>query len=257
MSFPRKLYIDSRYRSSGSHSDFTFQLTQSVEVPHGYVAIIDSVQIPNVFMTVDDTRNKLYLRLSISDVVQDYTISLSNGMYNGVTLAIELQSQVNALSIGAFTTVYNTATGLISIALGPDDPVKVLRFLGRNTTLPYDALDVLGFDITYGRAIRSGEEATLPHHVDIAGTRVLHLTSANFGHYSSLGPRGESDIIRQVMVSEGNGSYITDRLANPFEHIECAGQQLQSLKFKLTDGNGTVVDMKGRSIAFSIIFLQK
>jgi hypothetical protein len=59
-----------------------------------------------------------------------------------------------------------------------------------------------------------------------------------------------------VMVSEGNGGYITDRLANPFEHIECGGQQLQSLNFKLCDGNGQVVDMKGRSIAFSIIFLR-
>ena len=208
-------------------------------------------------MTVDDTRNKLYLRLSIGAATQDYTITLSNGMYNGVTLAIELQSQVNALSIGAFTAVYNTATGQLSIALAPEDPVKVLRFLGRNSTQPYDALEVLGFDITYGRPIQSGEEATLPSHVDSAATRALFLTSSNFGHYSSLGPRGESDIILQVMVSEGNGSYITDRLANPFEHIECAGQQLQSLRFKLTDGNGTVVDMKGRSIAFSIIFLQE
>ena len=131
MSFPRKLYIDSRYRSSGSHSNFTFQLSQSVEVPHGYVAIVDIVQIPNVFMTVDDTRNKLYLRLSIGAATQDYTITLSNGMYNGVTLAIELQNQVNALSIGAFTAVYNTATGQLSIALAPEDPVKVLRFFGR------------------------------------------------------------------------------------------------------------------------------
>ena len=105
MSFPRELYIDSRFRSSGTHSDFTFQLSQSVEVPHGYVAIVDSVQIPNVFTTIGDTRNKLHLRLSIGAVTQDYTITLSNGMYNGVTLAIELQNQVNAHSIGAFTAV--------------------------------------------------------------------------------------------------------------------------------------------------------
>jgi hypothetical protein len=54
---PRKLYIDSRYRSSGSHSDFTFQLAQSVEIPHGFVALIDNIQIPNVFLTCDDSRN--------------------------------------------------------------------------------------------------------------------------------------------------------------------------------------------------------
>jgi hypothetical protein len=33
------------------------------------------------------------------------------------------------------------------------------------------------------------------------------------------------------------------------------GTQLQSLKFKLVDGTGAVVNMRGRSIAFSIIFL--
>ena len=53
---PRKLYIDSRARSSGSHSDFTYQLAQSIEVPHGMVAIIDTVSVPNTFMTIDATR---------------------------------------------------------------------------------------------------------------------------------------------------------------------------------------------------------
>jgi hypothetical protein len=100
-------------------------------------------------------------------------------------------------------------------------------------------------------------EVTLPHHVDVSGTRVLYLCSSNFGHYSSLGPRGESDIIRAVFVDASNGSYIVDRLANPFEFIECAGQQLQSMRFTLRDGNGLVVDLKGRSISFSIIFLNK
>jgi hypothetical protein len=47
-----------------------------------------------------------------------------------------------------------------------------------------------------------------------------------------------------------------DQLFHPGEFIDVGGQQLQSLRFKLVDGNGTIVDMKGRSIAFSIIFLK-
>ena len=98
---PRKLYIDSRYRSSGSHSDFTFQLAQSIEIPHGWVALIDNIQIPNVFLTVDSSRAKLYLRLFFPDLTeQDRTITLTPGMYNGITLAIQLQSQLNALGVG-------------------------------------------------------------------------------------------------------------------------------------------------------------
>ena len=58
-------------------------------------------------------------------------------------------------------------------------------------------------------------------------------------------------------MDASNGSYIVDRIANPFEFIQCEGQQLQSLRFSLRDGNGQIVNMLGRSIAFSIIFLQK
>jgi hypothetical protein len=63
--------------------------------------------------------------------------------------------------------------------------------------------------------------------------------------------------LRAIYVDQSNGSYIVDRIANPFEFIQCEGQQLQSMRFSLRDGNGQLVDMRGRSIAFSIILLQK
>jgi hypothetical protein len=63
--------------------------------------------------------------------------------------------------------------------------------------------------------------------------------------------------LRAIYVDASNGSYIVDRIANPFEFIQCEGQQLQSMRFSLRDGNGQLVDMRGRSIAFSIILLQK
>jgi hypothetical protein len=254
---PRKLYIDSRFRSSGSHSDFTFQLSQSVEVPHGWVAIIDNIQIPNVFLTCDGSRNRLYLRLSNSDQPdQDRMITLTDGMYNGITLAIELQAQLNALGIGTFTVVYDTGTGQLSIGV-TGAAFAVIRVLGRSVHRPYDALETIGADLTNGHGMFSGETVVLPGHVDVAGTRVLYLTSSNLGHYNSLGPRGESDILRAIYVDQPNGSYISSQILNPWEHIDVGGQQLQSLRFRLTDGNGRVVDMRGRSIAFSIILLSK
>ena len=65
MSYPRKLYIDSRFRTAGSasHSDFTFQLARSIELPPGARAVVDSVQIPNVFHTVEASRSTLYLSI--------------------------------------------------------------------------------------------------------------------------------------------------------------------------------------------------
>jgi hypothetical protein len=87
------------------------------------------------------------------------------------------------------------------------------------------------------------------------GVRVLFLASSNFGAYNCLGPRGESDYIRQIMVNESYSGYITDKLNHPAEYIDVGGQQMQSLRFRLVDGSGDVVNLRGRSIAFSIIFL--
>jgi hypothetical protein len=246
---PRKLYIDSRFRASGSHSDFVFQLAQSIEVPHGMVAIIDTLSVPNVFQTVDGTRNKLYLEIYGAPA---QVVTLTTGMYNGVTLAAELQAQLNAMGHGSYTVVYNSATGQLSIVASG---VVYARLQERGVSRPFDALEVIG--AIDGINLADGINVALPHHVDIAGTRVLYLCSSTFGHYSSLGPRGESDILRAIYIDASNGSYIVDRLANPFEFIECAGQQLQSIRFSLRDGNGQLVDMRGRSVSFSIIFLQR
>ena len=133
--------------------------------------------------------------------------------------------------------------------------VPYVRLMGRDPALPNDALEVVGADLN-GVNIISGATEIMPHHIDIVGVRVLFLASSNFGAYTCLGPRGETDYIRQIIVNEGYSGYITDKLNHPAEYIDVGGAQLQSLRFRLVDGNGRIVDMKGRSIAFSIIFLE-
>jgi hypothetical protein len=255
MSFPRKLYIDSRFRAAGSasHSDFTFQLPRSIELPAGTRAVVDSVQIPNVFQTVEPRRSLLYLSITVagSEPVER-VVPLVAGHYNAFTLASHVQDQLNATGYGAWTVVYNEPTGRLSITVAGSGIVVHLR--GRDPALPNDALEVIGAGEN-GIAIVNGFPEVMPHHIDIVGTRVLFLASSTFGAYNCLGPRGESDYIRQILVNEGYSGYITDKLNHPAEYISVGGAQLQSLRFRLVDGTGEVVDMKGRSIAFSIIFL--
>jgi hypothetical protein len=160
---PRKLYIDSRYRSNGSHSDFTFQLAQSIEVPAGMVAIIDTVSVPNVFQTIDSTRNKLYV-----DIFEhpSQVVTLTTGMYNGVTLATELQAQLNGMGIGTYTVGYSSATGQLNVlATG----VGYATFSERSALRPSDCLEVIGA-LDHMIMLTDGIQLTLPHHVDVAGT---------------------------------------------------------------------------------------
>ena len=154
--------------------------------------------------------------------------------------------------MGCTPWFFNDATGQLSITV---NGVPYVRLRGRDPSLPNDALEVVGCDVE-GIMFPNGESLTLPHHIDIVGVRVLFLASPNFGAYTCLGPRGETVYIRQIMVNESNGGYITDKLFHPGEYIDVGGQQLQSLRFRLVDGNGRIVDTKGRSIAFSSIFLE-
>jgi hypothetical protein len=255
MSFPRKLYIDSRFRAPGSasHSDFTFQLPRSIELPAGTRAVVDSVQIPNVFPTVETSRSLLYLHVTDVGVPSvEVVVPLIEGHYNAYSLTSHLQDQLNASGYGVWTVGYDETTGRLSLKVGGSG--LVVRLLGRDKIRPNDALDVIGAD-EGGITLINGFTEILPHHIDIVGVRVLFLASPNFGAYNCLGPRGESDYIRQIMVNEGFSGYITDKLNHPAEYIDVGGAQLQSLKFKLVDGKGEVVNMHGRSIAFSIIFL--
>ncbi len=140
MSFARKLYIDSRFRAPGSasHSDFTFQLPRSIELRAGTRAVVDSVQIPNVFQTVESNRSRLYLSVGAEP---ERVVELVEGHYNAFTLAAHLQDQLNALGDGEFTVVYNESTGRLSIDMVG---ASYVRLLGRDPSRPNDALDLIG-----------------------------------------------------------------------------------------------------------------
>jgi hypothetical protein len=202
---------------------------------------------------VETGRSLLYLLVTDVGVPSvEIVVPLIEGHYNAYTLTSHLQDQLNASGYGVWTVGYDETTGRLSLNVGGSG--LVVRLLGRDKNRPNDALEVIGAD-EGGLTLINGFTEILPHHIDIVGVRVLFLASPNFGAYNCLGPRGESDYIRQIMVNEGFSGYITDKLNHPAEYIDVGGAQLQSLKFKLVDGKGEVVNMRGRSIAFSIIFL--
>ena len=194
MSFPRKLYIDSRFRTAGSasHSDFTFQLPRSIELPAGTRAVVDAVQIPNVFQTVEPGRSLLYLSITrAGSEPVERVVRLLAGHYNAFTLASHVQDQLNALGYGEWTVVYNEPTGRLSITVAGSG--IVVRLLGRDPARPNDALEVIGAGET-GIALVNGFTEVLPHHIDIVGTRVLFLASSNFGAYNCLGLAAKATI---------------------------------------------------------------
>ena len=95
---PRKLYVDSRKRASGSHSDFDYQLPNPIQVPKSR-CFVDSVHLANIFPTVTSHSRFIYIQeISTANVSTKRKVGLTatagRRNHDGTTtLATELATQ--------------------------------------------------------------------------------------------------------------------------------------------------------------------
>ena len=117
MSSIRKIYIDSRHRSSGTPSDFNFQLAQSIEVPENTIAYVDAVQVANTFETIQTGYNqKVYLREYHGGTNSDRIATLPAGNYDGISLATALAAALNSgTNLGTYSASFDSTKGTMTI----------------------------------------------------------------------------------------------------------------------------------------------
>ena len=73
MTSVRRIYIDSRLRTSGTDSDFTYDLPRSIEVPDQTIAFVDSILLPNVFTTLHANNNRFYASETVGSNTTEHT----------------------------------------------------------------------------------------------------------------------------------------------------------------------------------------
>ena len=115
----RRTYIDSRLRTNGTGSDFTYDLPKSFEVPDQTIALVGCVLLPNVWGTLHDNNNRLYFsEWSDPNSVTEQIYILPEGNYTGQQVAPLLEDTLNATSIltQAYSVSYDEKTGRITIS---------------------------------------------------------------------------------------------------------------------------------------------
>ena len=87
----KKIFVDSRYRTkdSISSSNFKFELSETILLPHNTGFYIDDIAIPHTLYTIEPNYNdKLYMRVSPLDPcpdnngVIDVIVTIAPGFYN-------------------------------------------------------------------------------------------------------------------------------------------------------------------------------
>ena len=282
-----KIYVDSRNRISGTNEDFVFQIPESIDLPDSQ-CYVDVVLLPNVFLTIKSGYNdKLRFRESVvtqqggTATVYAHQVSIASGQYNGITLAEAVQTAMRSVTnvtpsqlvvqydptkaklkittTAPFDTQFDIfPDGLLTEGTGNWNSVQSLYPVASNSPgETQSAGDVCGFLGNILISASTSIEAFADSVVNVQRHHCCYIHSDLGVPGSSYGPRGESDIIRRIVVDAPQNGLAIDRHTTAHDTVEVGPKNLRSMKFRLAGVDGNTVDLRGHSFSFSIIFHEK
>ena len=236
----KRVYIDSRFRlPGGTDSDFKYALRTPIEVPRGTIGWIDGVVLSQSFGNIiTDVNDTLYVREILGITFTDFVLTITDGDYNGYTLATEIETQLNIYTTLPNNYVVTFASGALTFSnatpsvTGVGYILSLERVQANNlypawgtTTIPAppalsdksDACRVIG-NLT-GMLPISLSSPFKTSYIDLMPYRHLFLHS-HIGAPTSQGPRGENTIVRRIIVTGGPGDLITDFHNTQMDYIE-------------------------------------
>ena len=271
----RKIHVDSRRKSFGTHSNFSFDLKESFDTPEGCIMYCDNALIPHSWQTVTATNNNLYIAERHGTTTPyAYTVrkvQLPVGNHSGTSLRSALVAALNtnvpSQSTATWGVVYTAATNKLTIA---SPGVTVFHILSDDEIKAYDnaLLTVNKNDpasangIIRNREGYTGNTATAYTYVDIWTTPFVDLLNhhavyihSNLSSFNVCGPEGgSSDIICKVPVSSSWGTMIFHAASTPGDFSDVGRRSLTSLQFSLRDAFGNEIDLQGGSWSLSLVF---
>ena len=277
----KKIYVNSKYRTSDSKSPSNFQieLRENFEIPDGTIAQIHEVAIPNTWYTISSNNNNLYWRHQVLPPATPqgitYTrIVIPEGNYTAPELATEIATQLNAVFdvVGASRTntysgTYNNLTNKITISSNytevifiPLTDADVPDFVGSfSNSVDLNNLnsinEVLSFTQTVGDSFTStnpwitGFIILLPYH-DLY-ISCPELSNNNFHSPSSF----TNAIVKKVPVNAPFAGIVADSYGiTDYDYINVSRRSIRRLTFRITDESGNFINLNGANASFSILF---
>lgn len=276
---PRILRFDSRFRVSGTSTDFEYQLPESIQLPEGTQAQVSAVSLPYAWWNVDQPNNVLYVVETDGTTTWRRRILLVSGQYTSLTLPGLLQNALNAgtnLAPLAYNVSYQSAQGSMLIQLqGADVGQRRFRLPSEDELMspawkasewdvsgapgpPYDLWDPRSVgDLLRLPAASSFTSAMQTGLLDVGPQHVLYLHSS-LGTYDMLGPKdGDRDVIARIPVDVSYGYVVHYRHSTIESNTFGVGStNLRNLRFRLTNSKGAVIDLHGGHMSIEIVFVE-
>ena len=267
----RKVFIDSRWRSSGAHNDFTVELPQDVDTTATASVYVASLSFSNTLETVTaNVDNKLYILFRERGSLPSAAfVHISPGKYTGATLATEIQNKLRAATLSFdFTATFDETYGRISIARTDggfiqlptdgelrDHAWKLSNWDPYTSTHQYSASDPQSLNgILYFPRPSSLQTAVTSGNIDLVPYREVYLHS-NLTTFRTLKcGTGEQDCLARIPIDADYGFVVVWKHQGPSDAISVPTAQLRNLTFSLRDWAGRLVPVD-QPVVIELVFL--
>jgi len=269
----KKIYLDSRFKTSDSksHTDFKIDLGQSYYFPDDTYFYVDDVNIPNSWYSVESNSNsRMYVRYlhTYQEGYKDVIVNIPSEVYNGESFITAVSAVLNAEAANLFTVVYDPNKNTLNISLNEGICFQIfsddeLRFpetdfgrgaLGVDVHNLMSINEVIRNEGKTGVYNYNGSKNYVSGYLDFLRYNNIYLSSPNVGNFNTHGPMGQQTIIRKVPVSAGNGFVINDRVVNKHDILDCSKATLRTVEFRFHDAYGRTINLNGGHVSFSLVF---
>ena len=255
----KKIYIDTRFRSSdsASHSDFSIDLPTTFLMPEDTGFYIDDVCIPHSFYTIEEGVNDRLQFVYVDNTTR--TVTIPEGYYNITTLASAIADGMNAAMGGPPVVVpeVNLKTNTLKISLAPNYTTAQFRI--------YTDSEITSLS-TKNRSINSllknfvskgmNNSPFVSGYIDLVPIRNIYLSCSVLDNFNTMTLSGNRNIVKNIPVNAGPGEIIFDQTVTGMDYLDCSSQALSRISFQLRDAYGRSINLRGNRFSFSIVFSQ-
>jgi hypothetical protein len=278
----RKLFLDSRFRSSGSTDDFEVQLEQGIQLPanaHCYLSEWTGVVS---WETLNESNRNLYIGENVGTTVTHRIIQLPLGAYDSESLRAALQDSLNAgrpTGLGTYSVLRSSSAGSSATA-----SLGSAAFRYYTATVSSGSFCIISDALLESegwytgvwkanggahyntKAIKSTNElfqfseqllfqsSHVSKFVDLRSKHSIFLHSS-LGNNDSLGPNGLRSILGKIPIDGSYGSIAHyEHGGSPYDMTSCGPTLLYRPRFWLRDARNNRVDLQGGHFSATIVF---
>ena len=262
----RKIYIDTRFKTkdSKSNSEFKYELATSVSLPDNCVCFVDDVIIPNSWYTIDENNCNLYVKYynTSTQTLHQRILTLTTNNYTVNSLKTELKTQLDAEFTGnPFTVTYNQ--DLLTYTLSVSSPWVCKIYTDGELTdpnldwhgAPFSPTDLKSANEIFTNSVKKEGQEITTGIIDLRRYHNIYMSSMNLSSFTTMGARGENNIIKKIPVTVDYGNIIYDNVVANHDWVNVSRLLLKTLEFRLSDVYGNTIDLRGMPISFSLIFM--